>query len=223
MYAGASSDAHDLNAQPEGNYNIHVLLEALHRRGLTVERLASGYETSEAFQRDTAILVNVDNHWLALNRHAGVWFNNDSRSRRPRRMTEAAIRDHIANAAGRYAHFSLRALSQADMANHYAHGAGDMAQASIADVLAAVGSAALEATTHFGGSSSSDAGAMTDAETNFDRPHPDHEYMITASTSSVSAITTNQPKQPKSVNWGRTTTRRLHTGPEGEVHEHQRR
>jgi len=162
---GQQFSQEDINAVDTGNYNVQVLMEALHRRGMTLERCTTPEAITRAFAHDSALLLHARNHWLAYRRYSGAWHDLNSVLKRPARVADGTIKKHI---AGTNAPFEtiwvLRQINAEGMTEQYVHGGGRIDENSAMDLAAAVGTATLEATMHFAGEGGSSSGASGDAE-----------------------------------------------------------
>lgn len=73
------------NVDESGNFSEGVLREALRLHGVGLKRLR---EPVSALTDVHALLANRGEHWFALRRLSGAWWNLDSLSKRPARISD---------------------------------------------------------------------------------------------------------------------------------------
>jgi len=86
------------NCDQRGNYSIQVLWEAVRKTGLALDNFQS--EQMAAARKtpveQTGYVCNKKNHWFALRRLNGRWYNLDSLSKRgPTLITDLYLSSHL--------------------------------------------------------------------------------------------------------------------------------
>jgi len=108
---GGAADLDYGNARADGFFNVQVIRVVLERAGYRME-MVTGDEVNSSkhdASKETAFILNKQEHWFALRRVGREWFDLNSCLKTPRHYTDGDVRFHIRDAVKQgYTVFAVR-------------------------------------------------------------------------------------------------------------------